>query len=64
MSHAGDALFAPISWQKKTWEAGDKLHIRKLLEDTDSDLKQEAIASLAQDRSEGRTFVVACSAAE
>ena len=31
---------------------------------TDSDLNPEAIASLAQDRSEWRQFVVACSAAE
>ena len=38
--------------------------IQKLLGDTDSDLKPEAIASLAQDRSKWRQFVVACSAAE
>ena len=57
MSHAGDALFAP--WQRIRRRPGRKTtsyaaYIQKLLGDTDSDLKSEAIASLAQDHSEWR----------
>ena len=39
-------------------------YVQKLLGDTDNDLNPDAIASLAQDRSDWRQFVVACSAAE
>ena len=47
------ALYIP--WRKKTKEAYDKLYsIQKLLGDTDNDLTPDAIASLAQDRSDWR----------
>ena len=67
MSHAGDMLFFPPSHGRRRpgrQATSYASYIQKLLGDTDSDLKPEAIASLAQYRSEWRSFVVACSAAE
>ena len=60
------ALFVPSHGRRRPGRQATSyaLYIQRLLGDTDSDLKPEAIASLAQDRSEWRKFVVACSAAE
>ena len=60
------ALFVPSHGRRRPGRQATSYtsYIQKLLGDTDCDLKPEAIASLAQDRSEWRKFVVACSAAE
>ena len=53
------------SWQKKTRSTEDKLHILcpEAAGDSENDLHQDAIASLATDGLTWRNFVVACSAA-
>ena len=62
--HEGDMLFLPHLMAEGDLGGRRQVMHHKLLGDTDSDFKPEAIASLAQDRSEWRKCVVVCSAAE
>ena len=60
------ALFTPSHGKRRPGRQATSYisYIQKLLGDTDRVLEPEAIASLAQNRSESRKFVDACSAAE
>ena len=60
ISHAGDALYIPTHGRRRpgrqmtSYTAYTVSIIQKLRGDTDNDLNPDAIASLAQDRSDWR----------
>ena len=69
MNHEGDALFFPNHGLRRPGRQRTSYisYVQKLLGDTENDLHEDAVASLATDRFTWftwRKFVVACSAAE